>query len=742
MKHFRYPLWPILLAGIWISCAAILFAQPPGQSQTADILFPNPVPISIIMTEFRDQTGVDVQLRGKTSALKIPFQGSNLAAEDFLNSISDQQKLIWRQTPQGYELWDQETYNAEVLPTLVEQKVFIPVHISAKYLHDAIKQSEVITPNVGHLALDERTNKVIVTDLPEKLAIIQDMVNLLDEPQYTRVFYIRYKDVESVFSKIESFKSEAGTIETDPQAHLIIVRDVLANIQRMEAMIELLDVRQPRRVYNLNTIGFEGEGAEQLESNLQEIITPDAFYVIDESRGLLVLEDTEDVHEEVEKFLQVFDRPIDQVRIEAELLDVDQTSGLSYGTELSFSEDLPSAVADGLISNFAAGSIPGNPFGFVNYQSEFPLIGTGAGGFGVRYLNSKIKAQLSAALTDSNTRILLRPRVTVKNRENVSLFTGRETPIPVVQPLSYNSGSSSDNFTVTQQTIPSGLTVELEPTISPTGLIEMNVSIENSTANTVDLATNLQNLPTIKGVEKFTDNIETVLIIPDGQTRVISGLLNHTRDDSVTGVPFLVRIPILGPLFFGSKIKSDRIRNLLFFITPTIVREVPSGSILAFDFDDMQAGDNWSGTQTRMVLPTETPYEEPIYEQEEPTSPTARFYAPTPEDLWPSVEDDMTSPGSPFLDLPPEGLNLAPNTPEGLEKALMQGGGRLPTFDQRKAGWSGEFRPEKQPEKATGPAPRPTPRASAARRPTPTRPAPPPTVRLPGQAAPTAETQY
>lgn len=659
-----------------------------GDIPRADILFPNEAPISLILEDFQAQTGVAIALKGKTNQLKIAFQGNQLTPEAFLDNIATANNLRWRKVKGVYELWDEESYQQEVIPGLLEQKVFIPVHISAKYLFEAIKSSNILTPKHGNLALDERTNKVIVTDLPEKLALIQDMVNLLDEPQYTRVFYIRYADVAEIVDKITELKSEAGTIESDEIAHLIIVRDVLANIQRMEALIDLLDVRQMRRVYNLNSVGAEGESLDLLQQNLETLITPDAFYVIDADRGLLILEDTEEVHEDVEKFLQVFDRPIDQVRIEAELLDVVQSTNLTYGLNFEYNMDgLGNVVNDVFVPLGEAGGLIGeSSFGFVSQD----------GGLSANYLTRRTRTQLTAALTDNNTQILLRPRVTVKNGEQVKLHSGKKTPITQVTPLSYNS-TVSTNYSITTTQVDSGLTLEMTPYISPTGLVEIEIHIENSSADRVELNTGVESQPIVQGVETTEAYVDTVLTIPDGETRVISGIVDHSNKDQKGGVPFLVQIPVIGPLLFGSREKNDRIRNLTFFVTPIIIRETPKGQLVEFDFDEMQATNEWitretpryatpAARQPQDIDPTQTPW--PDWQAPQETE-QPRFDAPTPE-LQPQ-SSDTPSTQSGALPPPAEGWEDLPDTPEALQEAL--GDNAPPERQGPTQGWSGTTKP-------------------------------------------------
>jgi type II secretory pathway component GspD/PulD (secretin) len=733
-----------------------------GGTPLATFPFIKAVPISVILDDFKDQTGIAIQVRGKAATISTPLVGENLTPEAFLNKLSEPNKLIWRKTKTGYELWDEETFKKDVLPTLTEQKVFRPEHISSTDLFEAIKQSNILTPQVGVLAEDKRNNQVIVTDMPEKLSLVQDLIELLDTEQIVRVFQIKYADIAEVAKKLEEFKSEPGIIDVDELAGVIIVHDIQANISRMESLIELLDVRQPRKIYNLTSIGVEAKGGDALEANLKEIITEGAYYYIDDERGLLILEDRPEVHEEVEEFLKVFDRPVEQVMIQAELLDVAMDANLSYGSEFAYIGDLEAVVADA-----ASGAASG--FGFVTQKGSI-----GSGGLDLTHIGAHFRAQLNALLTDSNTRVLMRPRLIIKNREKADIQARVDNPIAN---LNYNNVYQSRGM-ISQSTVPSGLTISLEPSISPTGLIEIRVDVSNSVATQVPVKTGDKDNPEIIGYRKASDDVRTVLIVPDGETRVISGLIRHESVEAVTGVPYLVQIPWIGPLLFGSKTKGERMRNLLFFITPTIVRERASGSLVAWEFGKEKAPEGWLDSDVLARAKPEPPADVAALLPEpsplEAADETATATLPAPE-----APDEATTP-SLFADAattpalsrdagattptahrfaapePKEAKSAAPaaapdadtsNTLEGLKKFLTQGQGTLPESLQEKEAPTTNFIPPRgiptnEPQKIAPRKPRtpgegegPKAPPTVTRRPPPAQPTPTP-VTPPTKARP------
>src|SRR5690606_4297501 len=81
------------------------------------------------------------------------------------------------------------------------------------------------------------------------------------------------------------------------------------------------------------------------------------------------------------------------------------------------------------------------------------------------------------------------------------------------------------------------------------------------------------------GVGRTNQELVTTMWGPSGATRVIGGLVSDSKREARSGIPGLMKIPFIGPALFGSYTKSpedNRRRNLLIFVTPTIVEESPS----------------------------------------------------------------------------------------------------------------------------------------------------------------------
>jgi type II secretory pathway component GspD/PulD (secretin) len=567
----------------------------------------NEAPIERVVAELSRKSGKNVVARGKTVGQKVTIIARDMPIERILDILVNQKpNWLWYPAegrPDTYEIWDQESFRAEVLPKQVRQKVFVPREITAEDAYKAIQG--VLTPNIGTASFDPRSNKVIVTDLPYVLELVQRLIEQIDVKFVTRVFYIAHADVNSIAEKLANLKSPAAPQpEVDERTHQIIVRDRLDIIRQMELLVETLDIGPEMRVYDLNNIGFEGQDREDLEDAISEVLTPNAYYKINIQSGKLIVEDVPEIHEKIEKILQAFDQPAKQVLIQGEIIETAFREGLSYGTDWTVSGDLFSSVIDGLTGrntsgsssssgstssgsttgNTQGGAVPvgsgtldKNSLGFLDFRKEFPVVAVGSGGITAQNLSRHAFISLQAALSDSRTRILQQPRAIVKNQKEVAFSVGEKVPFFTGGVYTQNLANNYTGFTASelpqQNLINVGLDLNIRPTIYNNGLIEMEVEISNDSAV---ITQRTFNNAKFDAVGTKNQEIQSTLIIPSGETRVIGGLVRQDRNESRSGVPGLVRLPVVGPWLFGKydqPAEQNGRQMLLIFLTPTIVAD-------------------------------------------------------------------------------------------------------------------------------------------------------------------------
>ncbi len=534
--------------------------------------------IDSVLAVISTQIDATVSPFGKVPGSRVTIIAEDQPIESVLNMLANPNNWVWWREDNGdYGIADRDYYEKNILPKRVIQKVFRPNNVKASELDRAIKG--LLTPNVGSSVADDRTNKLIVNDLPQALERIERFIREIDVQLVVRVFYIRHADVEDIAKKIENYKSEPGTIEVDTKTHQIIVTDLLSNIKKMELLIDILDVGPEIVIYDVNNIGIEGEDLEDLKAIIDSIRTDNdqLLFEVNEKQGVFILEDVPEVHERVEQVLAGFDQPVKQVLVQGEILSTRFDRQFDVGlSQFAVSEDLLSAASQGALGGggFGGGGDEGGgsfagSLGFTGTDDIFPNLTLSGKTITGNYLNDEVLLQYKAVFEDSNTRVLLQPRVLVKNQQTSRIFVGSETPFLTTFFDDNNTGTS--RRTSSQSTVTSGLTFEVTPSISNSYLIEMELQIDNDEAFTELIPDGSGNQVRVVGRDR--QQVETTLQIPSAQTRMIGGLIRDSNSTTNSGFPFLVNLPYIGSLF-GTKGSTKSASNLMIFITPTIVEDV------------------------------------------------------------------------------------------------------------------------------------------------------------------------
>ncbi|HSY82701.1 MAG TPA: secretin N-terminal domain-containing protein [Gemmatimonadaceae bacterium] len=233
-------------------------------------------------------------------------------------------------------------------------------------------------------------------------------------------------------------------------------------------------------------------------------------------------------------------RPL-QVLIEVLIIEVSKNSNFAAGLGISF----PNQQAKGT-STSLGGSTPGAGLG----DFAFNVMRTGSPAF---------TANLSAAASKGEARILSRPVVLAENNQQAEILVGSQQPFIQVQQTQV--GAVAQNQVVQYQDVGTKLTVR--PTISTDGYVQLQLTQEvNQATDQVQF-----NAPVIS-----TRTLQTQLLVRDSQTVVLGGLSSREKDRSSQGVPVLSSIPLLG-LLFGQQSRTNTGTEFFLFLTPHIVRD-------------------------------------------------------------------------------------------------------------------------------------------------------------------------
>jgi len=167
---------------------------------------------------------------------------------------------------------------------------------------------------------------------------------------------------------------------------------------------------------------------------------------------------------------------------------------------------------------------------------------------------SALNLQLNAMEEEGLGKVLSNPRIITLNNKEATIVSGNSVSVPT---------ATADKMGL--ETIDTGISIKSTPHIiqkkgEDFKEILLDISIESSALGVV----------TREKIETSTNQINTSVVMRDGQTLILGGMFQYTKSDSHGGVPILKDIPVLG-LLFSTKNESLNKNELLFFITPKVV---------------------------------------------------------------------------------------------------------------------------------------------------------------------------
>lgn len=291
--------------------------------------------------------------------------------------------------------------------------------------------------------------------------------------------------------------------------------------------------------------------------NRNTLVSGRGSVLIDPATNTLIVTDTRSVIEKFRKLIDELDVPAQQVMIEARIVEAadgfSRDLGVKFGaTSKKKLKNDTSAFGWGVNSGFGGDDKWG-----AETKINLPITAAANSISLVRAISSgALNLELSASESLSKTKTLANPRVLTQNRKEAKIESGYEIPFTVT---SIANGGSSTNTELKKAVL--GLTVT--PNITPDGQIIMTVKINKDSP--AQCASGNQTILCIS-----TKNLNTQAMVENGGTLIVGGIYEEDNGNTLTKVPLLGDIPVIGNLFKTRGKKTDR-RELLIFITPRIM---------------------------------------------------------------------------------------------------------------------------------------------------------------------------
>jgi type IV pilus assembly protein PilQ len=321
--------------------------------------------------------------------------------------------------------------------------------------------------------------------------------------------------------------------------------------------------------------------ADLIKSQGGSLLSSRGSVAVDDRTNTLLLQDTSDRLTDIRRLVATLDIPVRQVLIEARIVVVNDdfsrelgvragfngtarngnsglytTSGTAVGTDTTIGSALDN-LQSGSGSPFPVG-VPTGSSAANRYNVNLPVANP-AGSIALALLGSNyiVDLELSAAQAEGRGEIISSPRVITANQKEASIEQGVEIP--------YQESASSGATTV--QFKKAVLSLRVTPQITPDNRIILDLNVKKDSVGTVVVTSGGANVPSID-----TREITTQVLVNDGQTVVLGGILETERRDTTKKIPYLGDVPILGNLFKSTN-KLNNKDELLIFVTPKILRE-------------------------------------------------------------------------------------------------------------------------------------------------------------------------
>jgi len=311
--------------------------------------------------------------------------------------------------------------------------------------------------------------------------------------------------------------------------------------------------------------------AEDMENILRKFLSTRGQIIRDERTNTIIISDIPDVLPPMDNIIKQLDRKSLQVEIEARVVTASRSFAREIGSQFAFSTAFTrgggagtafgGATAVGASPIETAAGVPQPPLVAAGttappLASSFPAAVdiTAGAGFTVAHRQQALALDLIITAAESRGvgKLLSKPRVITQNNIQATVKQGVRIPVQTVV-----------NMTISTQFIDVVLKLQVKPQITAEGTIFLDVDVENTAIN--------PGIARINGIPALdTQQATTQVLVNDGGTVVIGGVMTTDTSFDVNQVPFLGSVPIIGHLFKRTSVRTIS-RELLFFITPRIL---------------------------------------------------------------------------------------------------------------------------------------------------------------------------
>jgi general secretion pathway protein D len=568
----------------------------------------------------------DDTIRGKATIISSQQMSVNEAYQLFLTVLNVKGYTV---VPSGKtnKIVPIKSAKESNLPTVTSassQDQFVTRMISLEHINAADIAESILSPlmpKTSNVVVYEPSNMLIISDSASNIQRLSNIIKELDVPgalQDMQVIPLQFADAKetaticndilttgSSKSNTRRRASKNVTTSTTDATSKVIAYErtnrlvAMATSEDMATILSLiaeLDQEPTQQHARINLYYLENADAEELSKTLNEILsgikkpsssaaaapnaagkgTPAAAIQTsvsvsaDKPTNALIVNATPEDYVIIKDIIRQLDIRRKQVYVEALIMELsmDATQNLGLGLQGGFevgdegvigiSTNMDEAVSADLLTNSVKGILAGGFSKLISYTDEN----------GEVISIPAFSALLKLSKTTGDVNILSAPRLLTSDNEEAEIIVGRNVPIIT---KSTDDGDSNDT-TVSVERKDVALTLRFTPQISEGELVRLNIYQESTDIDSTDNSATIGNVNEV-GPTFTTRKLTNTVLARNGQTVVLGGLISTNTQESVTKVPLLGDIPLLGWLFKSTSTEETK-TNLLVFITPTIISDM------------------------------------------------------------------------------------------------------------------------------------------------------------------------
>lgn len=478
--------------------------------------------------------------------------------------------------------------------------IFVVIFLLCLFLPNSSADTELLLPDPGATISMDLQNAGLKDIL--KIFSIQSGLNFIASEgvqDRTITLYLDKVPIKEAMDKL--FKANNLSFELDKGSNIIIVKDwgkpqtetITKVFYLKHATVSSSSLKEEEKnglasSSSSSTPGSGGGGGSTggkwkqeedsgITSIVKKLLSESGTLVEDYRTNSLIVTDTPSHMSIISQTIAALDVPVAQVMLEVEILDVNKDATDAIGLKYSQSPLTLNFAMQGAAwgSKFPLGSLFGSKD--ARMGSTGPAAGNMDNGFfSVNHgtgQSSTYQIVLDFLKTQSDTKFLARPKLLTLNNETAEISILSNEAIGIISTTA-SSGGSSGSTTASAERAETGVSLRVTPQINlETGEITMFVVPTVSEATLGGTFTNIGTGFSTTFKDPETRTTKSMVRVKDGETIVLGGLIRTQKSETITKLPVLGDIPIIGAFFRHKNKDKDKERELLVFITPRIVKD-------------------------------------------------------------------------------------------------------------------------------------------------------------------------